>query len=64
MAAASFMETARPPASSDELTIREPLDKRCKLFCNDTLVIARLLADAVAAELVLIDSDMVLSLLD
>jgi len=45
----SFIETARPPASSDGVTIFEPLESRLRLFCRFTFEAARLFAAAVAA---------------
>ena len=39
-AAESFIETASPPASSDGLTILEPLDSRFRLFCKSAFALA------------------------
>jgi hypothetical protein len=47
--ALSFIETAKPPASSDGFTIFEPLESRLRLFCNMLLEVAKLL-DAIVAE--------------
>src|SRR3954465_15078310 len=47
-AADSFIETARPPASSDGVTIFEPLESRLRLFCSIELEVARLLEATVA----------------
>ena len=48
-AADSFIETARPPASSDGFTILEPLESRLRLFCSMLLAAVRLLEATVAA---------------
>src|SRR5882724_3407704 len=61
-AADNFIETARPPASSDGLTIFEPLESRFRLFCNISLEAARLFAATVAAKFVLMTTDMVIFL--
>src|ERR1700676_5108063 len=61
-AADSFMDTARPPASSDGLTIFEPLESRLRLICNIELEAARLFAAMLAAMFVLITTDMVIFL--
>jgi hypothetical protein len=47
-AADSFIETARPPASSDGVTIFEPLDSRLRLRCNIAFEEARLFEATVA----------------
>src|SRR5471030_1893405 len=60
--AASFIETARPPASSAGETILEPLESRLRLFCNISLEAARLFAATVAAKLELMTTDMVIFL--
>jgi hypothetical protein len=57
MAAPIFMDTARPPASSEELTMREPLDRRWRLRWSEAFVVERLLAAAEAEEFVLILND-------
>jgi hypothetical protein len=62
-AADNFIETARPPASSDGFTIFDPLESRLRLRCRLLLEAARLLEAVVAAELVLITTDMVVSFL-
>jgi hypothetical protein len=36
------METARPPASSEGVEMREPLERRAKLFCRRSLDLLRL----------------------
>jgi hypothetical protein len=54
MDADNFIETAKPPASSEELLIREPLESLCRLFCRFTLVLPRLYAAILEAVLVLI----------
>jgi hypothetical protein len=64
MAADSFMETARPPASSEGLVIFEPLESRPRLFCSIALDAARLLEATIAVEFVLITTAMVVSFLD
>ena len=46
--ALSFIDTARPPASSEGLTIFEPLESRLRLFCSIELEVARLLEAIVA----------------
>jgi hypothetical protein len=51
------MDTAKPPASSEELTILDPLERRCRLRWREALVVDRLLAAAEADELVLMDRD-------
>jgi hypothetical protein len=51
------MDTARPPASSEELTMREPLDRRWRLRWSEAFVVERLLAAAEAEEFVLILND-------
>src|SRR3954466_11875546 len=61
-AADNFMDTARPPASSDGVTILEPLESRFRLFCKLSLEAARLFAATVAAKLVLMTTDMVIFL--
>jgi hypothetical protein len=48
-AADSFIETARPPASSEGFTIFEPLESRLRLRCNMLFDVARLLEATVAA---------------
>src|SRR5262249_49111309 len=53
MAASNFIETARPPASSAGETIREPLDKRARLFWSIVLLLFRLYAALIAAAFVL-----------
>ena len=40
--------TAKPPASSDGLTILDPLESRLRLFCSMELEVARLLEAMVA----------------
>jgi hypothetical protein len=50
IAASNFIDTAKPPASSDELVIFDPLDNRAKLFCNITLLLFKFIA-AVLAEM-------------
>jgi hypothetical protein len=37
-----FIDTARPPASSNEELIREPLESRLRLLWRFTLVLLRL----------------------
>jgi hypothetical protein len=54
----NFIETARPPASSDGLTIFEPLESRFRLFCKFSFEAARLFAATVAAKFVLMTTDM------
>jgi hypothetical protein len=54
MDAESFIDTARPPASSKEELIREPLESFCKLLCRLTFVLARLYAAMLEALFVLI----------
>jgi hypothetical protein len=54
MDADNFIETAKPPASSSEELIREPLESLCKLFCRFTFVLPRLYAAMLEAVLVLI----------
>ena len=61
-AAESFMDTARPPASSAGLTIFEPLESRLRLVCNLALEAARLLAAMMADIFVSISTDMVIFL--
>jgi hypothetical protein len=46
--APSFIDTAKPPASSAGLTMREPLDNRFRLFCSRLLELAKLLEAVVA----------------
>ena len=58
-AALIFMDTAKPPASSLELTIRDPLESLCRLFWRASLVFPRLRPEALAAELTLIDIIMI-----
>ena len=48
-AADNFIETARPPASSEGVTIFEPLESRFRLFCRLSFEAARLLEATVAA---------------
>jgi hypothetical protein len=48
-AADNFMETAKPPASSDGLTIFDPLESRLMLFCSIEFEAAKLF-DATVAE--------------
>src|SRR5277367_5279097 len=60
-AAESFMDTARPPASSAGLTIFDPLDSLLRLVCRFEFDIARLSAAMIAEMLVLITTDMFLS---
>jgi hypothetical protein len=47
------MDTARPPASSEASEMREPLERRAKLFCKRELLLLRLSAERDAAVLVL-----------
>jgi hypothetical protein len=54
MDAESFIETARPPASSADELMRDPLESRLRLFWRFTLVLLRLYAAAEEAVLVLI----------
>ena len=53
----SFIEIASPPASSDGLVIRLPLDNRFKLLLSISLFLDRLKAALMAAVLVFIVSD-------
>jgi hypothetical protein len=48
-AADNFIETAKPPASSEGLTIFEPLESRLRLFCSIEFEVARLLEATFAA---------------
>ena len=50
----NFIATASPPASSDALTIRLPLERRCKLLLKRTLARFKFSDDLVAAKLELI----------
>jgi hypothetical protein len=52
-AAVSFIDTARPPASSEASAMREPLERRAKLFCKRELLLLRLSAERDAAVFVL-----------
>jgi hypothetical protein len=42
MDALSLMDTASPPASSNEELMREPLESRLRLLCKLTLLLPRL----------------------
>jgi hypothetical protein len=53
MDAESFIETAKPPASSNEELMREPLESLLRLRCRFTFVLLRLYAAVVAAVFVL-----------
>jgi hypothetical protein len=53
MDAESFIETARPPASSADELMRDPLESRLRLRCRFTLVLLRLYAAAEEALFVL-----------
>jgi hypothetical protein len=59
MDADSFMETARPPASSAGDMIRRPLESLARLFCKLLLFLLRLDAAADAAVFVFIVNAMV-----
>src|SRR5258708_15598536 len=61
-AASSFMDTARPPASSAGDTILEPLESLLRLFWRLALALLRLFAAVIAEKLVLITTDMVIFL--
>jgi hypothetical protein len=50
----NFIDTAKPPASSDEELIREPLDSLCRLFCMFTFELLKLYAARLDAVFVLI----------
>jgi hypothetical protein len=50
----NFIDTAKPPASSDEELIREPLDSLCRLFCRFTFELLKLYAARLDAVFVLI----------
>ena len=54
MAADNFIETARPPASSEASEIREPLDKRARLFWRSVWLRLRFSEDRLAEVFVLI----------
>ena len=58
-AAAIFMETARPPASSLEFTMRRPLESRERLFWRASFDLPRLSPALLAAWLTLIDIIMI-----
>jgi len=62
LAAESFIETAKPPASSDGFVIREPLESLVMLFWSCAFDAARLLAAMMADMFVSISSDMVIFL--
>jgi hypothetical protein len=47
------MDTANPPASSNEVLIRDPLESFCRLRCKLVLVLLRLYAAAEEALFVL-----------
>ena len=53
----SFIDIAKPPASSDGLVIRFPLDRRLRLLLSISLFLARLNAALIAAVFVFIVSD-------
>ena len=48
-AGGNFIDTAKPPASSDGDTILLPLESRFRLFCSELFEAARLLEATVAA---------------
>jgi len=54
-AALNFMETAKPPASSEGFAIRDPLERRTKLFCNKSLAFWRFREASEDEEFVLIE---------
>ena len=58
-AAAIFIETARPPASSLEVTMRRPLESRERLFWRASFDLPRLSPALLAAWLTLIDIIMI-----
>ena len=53
MDADNFIDTARPPASSIEELMRDPLESLCRLFCRFTLVLPKLYAAMLEAVFVL-----------
>ena len=61
-AAAIFMETARPPASSLEVTMRRPLESRERLFWRASLAFPRLRPAPLAAGLTLMEIIMIYGL--
>ena len=48
-AAVNFIDTAKPPASSDGDTILLPLESRFRLFCSELFEAAKLFEATVAA---------------
>ena len=54
IAAVNFIDTARPPASSEASEILEPLDRRAKLFWSNVWLRFRFNEDKLAEVFVLI----------